>query len=446
MASTHLYEGKPPPHDLDAEAAVLATVLLVSESFDAVVDLLQPQSFYSESHRQIFEAAAACRNAGQPIDIVTVGSHLKATDRLGQVGGMAYMTEILNAVPAVSNVRAYAKIVAETCRLRQTAELLHRSVGQIYAGIEDTQSFLDDVAGRVQALSEHRNDDTMQSIAHFAAIAMAENANEGPSTTSVLTGLRDFDRETGGLFDGDLIVVAGRPGMGKSALAFQWLGVVADAGIGASGFSIEMRGEEIANRQMCGWARVPISRIRARQLTFEDRRKLAAAAAHISRLAHYQIDPTKVGVQDMRSKLRKRVRELAKVGKRLGIVVVDYLQIMKPPHGAQNREQEISETTRELKAMAKEFKVPIVALSQLNRSVESRADKRPQMSDLRESGAIEQDADSIIFVYRDEYYDREKSPGEAELIVAKNRHGPTGTVHVGFHKDTTTFHDLENHQ
>ncbi|HLK35134.1 MAG TPA: replicative DNA helicase [Polyangiaceae bacterium] len=464
-------EARVPPHDLDAEAAVLSSVMVDPLAFDKVSELLRPEHFYSEAHRRIFEACVELSSAGQPVDVVQVATWLRDRERLPQVGGMAYLTEVLNAAPAVANVGAYARTIHEKWRVRQLILTCQRVTAQGYAGYGEAQVFIDSAEQAVYDIARTRETSSVQTLREamqetFRRITKA--TERGARITGIATGFDRYDRITSGLHDGELTIVAARPGMGKTSFVLNLAANVAspqqlegshdpnerweEPGHGVVFFSLEMPSEQIANRLLCAEARVDVSRVRTGMLTPSDWSKLTQAAAHLATLNIWVDDSAALSVLDVRSKVRRLQAEFDRVDaatgdrkQRIGVIVVDYLQLMRGREYTQSREQEISEISRGLKQLAKELALPVIALSQLNRAVETRGEKskRPQLSDLRESGAIEQDADNICFIYRDDYYNKESADQNvAELIVAKQRNGPTDTVRVRFDKQYTRFDNL----
>ncbi len=473
-AESMAIEGRVPPHDLDAEAAVLSAVMLDKLAFDKVAEFLEPPHFYSEAHRRIFEACVEMSREGKTPDVVQVATWLRDHDRLAQVGGMPYLTEVLSAAPAVANVVAYGKTIHEKWRVRQLILACQRVTAQGYAGYGDAQHFIDgaeqavyDIARTRESTSVHLLRDVMRET--FKRI---EKANaRGARITGIPTGFDRYDRMTSGLHDGELTIIAARPGMGKTSLVLNMAANVAspqqlesardpndrweEPGYGVLVFSLEMPREQIVNRMLCSEARVDVSRVRTGMLAPSDWQKLTQAAAHLGSLNVWVDDAPALSILELRSKVRRVQAEFDRVDEatgekkqRIGLVVVDYLQLMKGRDYVNSREQEISEISRGLKQLAKELSIPVMALSQLNRAVETRGEKskRPQLSDLRESGAIEQDADNICFIYRDAYYNKESmDAGDrnvAELIIAKQRNGPTDTVKVRFDAQYTRFDNL----
>ncbi|HVU01562.1 MAG TPA: replicative DNA helicase [Polyangiaceae bacterium] len=465
--------GRVPPHDLDAEAAVLSAVLLSNEAFDEVSDVLRPEHFYSDANRKVFEAVIELQTAGRPVDVVTVATWLRDRDRLAAVGGTPYLAQLTDAIPAVAHVPAYARVVREKWRVRQLISTCQRFAAEGYAGCEDVQVFIDQAEQAVFDIARVPENTAVRPVheaIHGAFEILVAASKRGEGITGVPTGFDRLDRKCAGLHKGDLYIVAGRPGMGKTSFVLNIavnvasprrvrqldsedrLGAeVEQPGWGVGFFSLEMPREQLASRLLAVEARVDVSRIRSGNIKHEDWNKLTDAAARIGRLPIWLDDTPALGLLDLRAKIRRLKAEIARKAtggpeaQDLGLVVIDYLQLMQGRRDAASREQEISELSRGLKQLAKEMGVPVMALSQLNRSVETRTtkDKRPQLSDLRESGAIEQDADAIIFIYRDDYYNQESTErGVAEIILAKQRNGPTGTVKVRFSAEFTRFDNL----
>lgn len=442
-----------PPHDLDAEAAVISAVLLKPDTFDVLAPVLRAEQFYSPANRRIWEAFVALSAADKPVDMLTVQSWLATRKQLQAVGGSKYLAEILDKVPAAFNVEAYAAIVSGKWRMRQVISAAQEIAAEGYTSGDDPQVFCDSAEQRIYDLARVEQSSTLQHIKgvmHSAFTAIHGAHQRGEGLLGQRTGFTRLDKLTGGMRGGDLIIVAGRPGMGKSAFAMN-VAVNAAASrtapaTGVAVFSLEMPREQLAVRMACSDARVDLARMRDGALQQADWSHLTASSGHLSRLPLWIDDASDVSLLELRAKVR-RLRAMApQFGARLGLVVIDYLQLMSGNPKARSREQQIAEISRGLKKLAKDLDVPVMALSQLNRSVETRGskDKRPQLSDLRESGAIEQDADMVLFVHRQEYYEPENNEvrGLAELIVAKQRNGPTGRIRVRFNKACTRFDDL----
>jgi replicative DNA helicase len=460
-------DGRIPPNDLDAEAAILSAILIDPGAIDKVLEFLRAEHFYSEAHRRIFEAALELREKGQPVDYIQVSSYLRDRERLQQVGGMPFLTELLNVAPALANVEAYARTVFEKSRVRQIILAAQRVVAEGYVDYGEAQSFIDRAE---QSIYQIARTGSSSSVEHIRPILirsfekMQAAAQNGSWVTGVPTGFDRYDRLTSGLHEGDLSIVAARPGMGKTSFVLNIAQNVSRPrvvespdqpgkrsevpGVAVMVFSLEMPREQLTNRMLASEARVDVSKMRSRALTTEDWAKLTTAAALLSKLPIYIDDTPSVTLLEVRAKMRRLIAEYERKtdGTRVGLLIIDYLQLMKGRDGVTSREQEISEISRGLKGLAKELKLPVIALSQLNRAVESRSEKskRPLLSDLRESGAIEQDADNIIFIYRDDYYNKEESEeqGIAEIILAKHRNGATDTVKVRFEREYTRFSNL----
>jgi replicative DNA helicase len=466
--------GRVPPHDLDAEAAVLSAVLLSAEAFDQVQEILSPEHFYSEANRRIFEAVLDLASIGRPIDIVTVAGWLRDRERIAQIGGTPYLAQLADATPAVAHVEHHAKAIREKWRVRQLIATCQRFAAEGYGDYGEVQGFIDQAEQAVFDIARIPEGTTIVPVKdaiHGAFQILAEAAKRGGAVTGIPTGFVQLDKKCAGLHSGDLYIVAGRPGMGKTSFVLNLAVNVAlprkqeiadpsdpyaeagieEPGYGVAFFSLEMPREQLASRLLAVEARVDVSRIRSGDMRREDWNKLTDAAARLGRLPLWLDDTPALTLLDLRAKVRRLQADLKRGGEgvapaqKLGLVVVDYLQLMQGRRDVASREQEISELSRGLKQLAKEMSVPVMALSQLNRSVETRTtkDKRPLLSDLRESGAIEQDADTIVFIYRDEYYFRDSpDKGIAELIIAKQRNGPTGTVKTKFTSEYTRFDNL----
>jgi replicative DNA helicase len=477
--------GRVVPHNLEAEAAVLSAILLDREALDLVLELLAKEHFYSTANELVFEACSALASSGSPIDVVSVAAWLRDREQIQKIGGVRYLAQLVDATPAVAHVEAHAKVVKEKWRLRELIRTCQKYAAEGYGDVGETQQFIDDAEQAIYdiARTETRTSTVLLADAlkdTFEAINAA--AKRGDHVSGVPTGYTDLDKRLAGLHDGDLLIVAARPGMGKSSLVLNIATNIASPelapekdgerrierpGDGVALFSLEMPNEQLSLRMVCSEARIDISKARGGWLSIEDWGRLTSAAGQLAQLPIWIDDTPALGLLDLRSKVRRLQAEAAKrkcIGcngggrdsdgdcylcggagvypLRLGMVGVDYLQLMSASGKKQNREQDVSELSRGLKAVAKELSVPVVALSQLNRGVEIRKDKRPMLVDLRESGAIEQDADTIVFIFRPEYYEKGDQPGIAELIVAKQRNGPTGTTRTRFTGSYTRFDNL----
>ncbi len=436
--------GRVPPQSIEAEEAVLGGVLVDNRALDQAVEILNPEDFYREAHRRIFMALIDLDERGEPSDVITITEALKRRGDLDSVGGAAAVAELVDRTSTSSNVGFYAKIVRDKSILRRLVETGSDIAQRASAGASDVGELLDQAEQGVLDIANKR----MRPFARLEEIIVTtvgqiEEMYKNPDAlTGIPTGLIELDKLTSGFQPADLIILAGRPSMGKSALATN-IGQYAAAHTGkAVGlFSLEMSKESLVMRMLCGQARIDSSKIRTGTLSDEDFPRLAMAAGELADLPFYIDDSPGLSALELRAKARRLKRENEERG--IGLIIVDYLQLMHAHRQTDNREQEISLISRSLKALAKELSVPVIALSQLNRAVESRADKRPMMSDLRESGAIEQDADLIAFVYRDDFYNK-ASPdqGVAEVIIAKQRNGATGTARLAFRKEFTSFENL----
>jgi replicative DNA helicase len=467
--------GRVPPHDLDAEAAVLSAVLLNREALDRVLEILKPEHFYSDANGRIYEAAVALAQAGTPIDIISVASYLRDRERIQQIGGPSYLAQLADATPAVAHVNAHAQAVYEKWRLRSLIATCQRVAAEGYGDVGTVQEFIDGAEQSIYELARTSQVSSVQLLKYALTTAFQQinaAAERGDRITGISTGYEKLDAKTAGLHSGDLTIIAARPGMGKTSFVLNMAVNVAsprtvsspgpgeqgygverqEPGFGVCVFSLEMPREQLAVRMVCSEGRVDVGKVRQGFLQQDDWRKLTEAASYLSTLPIWIDDTSALGILELRAKVRRIQAEYNREAtptspeSKVGLVVVDYLQLMKGRDGVNSREQEISEISRGLKQLAKELGVPVIALSQLNRAVETRTtkDKRPQLSDLRESGAIEQDADTIIFIYRDEYYNAEttNAKGIAELLISKQRNGPTGKVLTRFTASCTRFDNL----
>lgn len=438
-----------PPHSIEAESSVLGGLLLDNAAWDRISDVVTANDFYRYEHRAVFESVSALVNAGKPADVITVYEHLQSTGKAEEVGGLSYLNALAQYVPGVGNIRRYAEIVRDRSILRR----LVSTSEEISANAFNTQgrpvsSILDEAEQKIFNIGEEgartrQGFQSMDSLVVSLLDRVQEMADNPNDVTGVPTGFYDLDRLTAGLQAGDLVVLAGRPSMGKTALAINMAEHVAlNEGLPVAVFSMEMGAAQLAVRIVGSIGRIDQSRLRTGKLTDDEWPRLSEAIEKLRTISLY-IDES-AGLTP--GELRANARRLARQCGQLGLVVVDYLQLMSGSQGSEgeNRATELGEISRGLKMLAKELQCPVIALSQLNRSVESRPDKRPMMSDLRESGAIEQDADIIMFIYRDEYYTKDacKEPGVAEVIIAKQRNGPTGMVKLAFLNKITKFESL----
>jgi len=434
---------KIPPQNLDAEQSVLGAMLIDKEAVVKAVEFLRPRDFYRDANGLIFEAMGRLFDRGEAVDLITLSEELRHSGLLDQIGGVAYVAGLANAVPTSANVEHYARIVEEKSLLRTLINVSTRIAQMGYEAEEDTVSLIDRAEQMIFEISQRKAHSGFMALKNVLMQTFEQieflHQNKG-GITGVPSGFADLDRLTSGFQPSDLIIVAARPSMGKTALC---LNIAQHASVRkkmpVAVFSLEMSREQLVTRMLCGEAMVDQQKVRTGTLSDEDWQKLTRAASPLSQAPLYIDDSPGVTVMEMRAKCRRLKAEHG-----LAMVVIDYLQLMQGNRRTENRQQEISEISRSLKALAREIQAPVIALSQLSRAVEQRTEKKPMMSDLRESGSLEQDADLVMFIYRDEYYKQEESekPGIAEIIVAKQRNGPVGSVELGFLKEYTKFVNL----
>lgn len=432
-----------PPHNEDAERSLLGAVMLDNRVLDELLTRVSPEDFWREPHRHIFRAMSELYGRGEPIDVITLADYLLAEDRLEAVGGPNFLARLSTEVPSAANAGQYAEIVRRKSSLRQFIHTADGLVHDAYADVSDVDQFMDDVERKLFSITQagvKKDYASMREViqAAFTQIEALHNKNE--HITGVPSGFADLDEITAGWQASDLIIVAARPAMGKTSFT---LNMAAHSAlvrkIPCAFFSLEMSNEQLAIRLLCSEARVDQSKLRRGNLNDQEWAKLIKAAGALSDAKIFLDDTPSLPIMEFRSKCRRMKAEHD-----IGIIFVDYLQLMRGTAATTNsREQEISEISRNLKAVAKELNVPIIALAQLNRGVESRTDKRPIMSDLRESGAIEQDADIITFIYRDEVYNPDtEDKGVAEIIIVKHRNGSIGSMRLRFFGPITRFENL----
>ena len=430
-----------PPHSIEAEESVLGAVLLSSDAANIALERLHAEDFYRPAHQQIFEAVRKLFDTHEPIDAVTVSEVLRRDGTLERIGGVESLTRILDAVPTASNIDYYAGIVDEHA-LRRRLMRVGGDIGSLAGHLtEPITDVIDQAEQAVFQVAERRVGEGLTSIDPLLgpAIERAEELQRlGSDVTGIATGYKDLDRKLAGLHPTNLIIIAARPGMGKTALALNIAQNVAQRDIPVAIFSLEMSREEIVSRMLCAQGRIDSQRLRTGQLSEADFTKLSNAASSLYKKPVYVDDSPGLTVTEIRAKSRRLKRRPG-----LGLVIVDYLQLMQGS-GGENRQQEIALISRSLKNLARELEVPIIAVSQLNRSLEQREDKRPRLGDLRESGAIEQDSDVVMFIYRDEYYSPERIEvkGLAEVVIAKHRQGAVGKITMTFLPEFTLFADM----
>ena len=420
------------PQAIEAEQAVLGAMLSSKEAVSKALEWLDQEHFYKTAHVKIFQVMTKLFSEGEPIDTISVIDRLKKNKDLEAVGGAYYVTGLVESVPTVANVESYAKIVLEKAMLRELILVSHNLSKDAYDAHQDVDEILDEAERAIFAISQRRLRGGFQHINPILVetFERLDRIHSKPgSVTGVPSGLLDLDEITSGFQQGELIVVAGRPGMGKTALALTILRNAAiDHKIPVGMFSLEMANHQLAQRLLTAEARVDSHLARTGKLSREQWQKLSLSVGDLAKAPIHLDDTPAISVLELRAKARR-----LKTEKEIGLLAVDYMQLMQGPRGAESRQQEISIISRSLKALAKELDIPVLALSQLSRAVENRSDHRPQLSDLRESGAIEQDADVVIFLYRPFLYTRDEDDrGKAQIIVAKQRNGPTGTVDVTF--------------
>ncbi|MGB5833516.1 MAG: replicative DNA helicase [Thiohalocapsa sp.] len=445
-----VYEGlRIPPHNLQAEQSLLGALMLENSTWELVADKVKEEDFYRQEHRLVFRAVALLADGDQPFDVVTLAEALEKRKLLDDIGGMPYLAEIDRNTASAANAVHYARIVRFNSVLRQLVkagtditDLAFDTQGRTEAEILDVaETKVFKIAEQLNRGSGFRH---IEDLLKLAVDKIDELFHRDEPITGLPSGFIDFDRKTSGLQPADLVIVAGRPSMGKTSFAMNMAENVAiKTGHGVAVFSMEMPGDSLAMRMMSSLGQIDQHRVRSGRLSDEDWPRLTSAVTMLSQAPMYIDDTPALSPTELRARVRRLQRDMKRDEKDLGMVVIDYLQLMQSSTEGENRATEISAISRSLKSLAKELHVPVVALSQLNRSLEGRPNKRPVMSDLRESGAIEQDADLIVFIYRDEVYN-EDSPdkGIAEIIIGKQRNGPIGTVKLAFLGQYTKFENL----
>lgn len=441
MSSTFI--DRIPPQNIEAERSTIGSMLLEKEAIFRAVELLKPDDFYKEAHRIIYQTVVELTNRNEPVDLVTVTEDLRQKNQLDSVGGVPYLTGLVNAVPTAANIEYYARIVEEKALLRALIHSASTIVSQGYEGAEEIDKILDQAEQSIFKVTQRRSSRGyvfLKDILNEAFERIERLFETKGGVTGIPTGYADLDRITAGLQPSDLIILAARPSMGKTTFA---LNIAEHAAIELKVpvivFSLEMGKEQLAMKMLCSEAGVDNQRLRTGSLVESDWPKLSRALGRLGEAKMYIDDTPGVSVMEVRAKARRIKAEGG-----LGMIVIDYLQLMQHRGKSESRQQEVSEISRSLKALARELHVPVIALSQLSRAVEQRTSKVPGLADLRESGSLEQDADIVCFLYRDEYYnpDSEKK-GIAELIIAKHRNGPLGSVEFFFQKECSKFVGLE---
>ena len=442
------------PHDSEAEKAVLGAVFLDPEAIIDASDVLQPDDFYEHANRIVFQAMLNISDREEVIDPVTLQDELKKNNQVDDIGGIAYVTELSMATPTAAHVTYYAKIVKRKAILRNLISTSQRIIQNAIEGSDDVTDILDDAESQIMGVSQDNASGGFKSIHDVLNTAMEEiNSipDDGNMVTGLPSGFSELDKMTTGFHDDELIILAARPGVGKTAFALnvaQFVGLKTDKTVAM--FSLEMGAEQLVQRMLASEGLIDSQHLRTGQLTDEEWRKLVVAAGSLDNTSIYVDDTPGIKMSEIRAKARR----LAKEKGNLGLIVIDYLQLIEGPR-SESRQQEVSAISRQLKKLAKELHIPVIALSQLSRSVEQRQDKRPVLSDIRESGSIEQDADIVAFLYRDDYYrderdeddegevEAEEDNGEVEVIIEKNRSGTRGTVKLMFSKPYNRFSNLD---
>ncbi len=440
-------EGRVPPQAVDVEMAVLGAMLLEKGALAKAIEILDESCFYKPAHQRIFEAMTALFERSEPVDLITLIDELRRRAELEKIGGEFYLTELTTKVTSAANVEYHAHIVLEKALMRQLIVSSSEVISRAYNETEDALDLLDEAEQKIFQISEQRMKKsfvTMNTAVHSTMEMIESIHGKHSGVTGVPSAFTEVDNYTGGFQKSDLIIVAGRPSQGKTAFVLSVArnaSIIHDVPVGF--FSLEMSSQQLVLRLICAEARVDAHSVRTGRLPEDEWRKLSTSVGKLYKAKIFIDDTPALSVLEIRAKARR-----LKAEHNVGLIVVDYLQLMQGPKNAQSREQEISTISRSLKALAKEINIPVVALSQLNRAVEARGDKRPVLADLRESGAIEQDADVVLFVHRPEMYNimndenNESTEGIAEIIIGKQRNGPTGTARMAFIKQYARFENL----
>ncbi len=433
-----------PPHSIEAEESILSAILIDNTALLDVLEILSPKDFYRLAHEKIFSAVVDLFNKDEPVDLVTLSNRLREKGQLEEVGGAVFLARLVDTVPLAVNAAHYAKIIHDKAILRRLIEKTNAISKRCLEDLGSVEEILDFAERAVFEVSEKRHRQSFYPISALidkSIDALEERQGNKALITGVPTGFTLFDNLTSGLQKSDLIIVAGRPSMGKTALALNIArNAAVEAKVASAIFSLEMSKEQLAMRMLCAEARIDSSRLRSGFFSKEDWVNLTNAAGVLSEAPVYIDDTPNISVLEIRAKARRLKMEV-----NLGLIVIDYLQLMRSHYMAERRDLEISEISRSFKALAKELELPVLAISQLNRKLEERVDKRPQLADLRESGALEQDADVVAFIYRDEVYNKDENnpnKGKAELLLSKQRNGPTGVVPLTFLTAYTRFENL----
>ncbi|WP_077620092.1 replicative DNA helicase [Bacillus sinesaloumensis] len=439
-----IFADRIPPQNIEAEQAVLGAIFLEPSSLTLASELLIPEDFYRTAHQKIFDAMLNLSDKGEPVDLVTVTSELADAKILDEIGGVSYLSDLAGSVPTAANIEYYAKIIEEKSILRRLIRTATTIATDGYSREDEVEALLGEAEKNIMEVANRKNAGAFQNIKDVL-VQTYDNIetlhNRVGDITGIPTGFAELDRMTAGFQRNDLIIVAARPSVGKTAFALniaQNVATKTDENVAI--FSLEMGAEQLVMRMLCAEGNINAQNLRTGSLTPEDWSKLTMAMGSLSNSGIYIDDTPGIRISEIRSKCRRLKQESG-----LGMILIDYLQLIQGSgRSGENRQQEVSEISRSLKALARELKVPVIALSQLSRGVEQRQDKRPMMSDIRESGSIEQDADIVAFLYRDDYYDKEsENKNIIEIIIAKQRNGPVGTVSLAFVKEYNKFVNLE---
>jgi replicative DNA helicase len=431
------------PHNPEAERTVLGAILVDNQAFNSAAEILNREDFYREAHRRIFDAMAALAERSQPIDLVTLKDELHRQSALEAVGGASYLAGLVDGVPRITSVEHWSRIIKEKAVVRNLIHAGNRIVHACYEGEDEAATLLDRAEKSIFDIAERRiraGFVSMREIVKESFRTIDQLSQSKEVVTGLATGFVDIDEITSGLQKGDLVIVAGRPAMGKTSFCLNVAQHVAlRVGETVGLFSLEMSKEQLALRLLCADARIDAHKLRTGKLNEKDWARLAKAYTDLSQSKLFIDDSATISPLEMRAKCRRLKAEFG-----LGLVIVDYLQLVTAAGRVENRQQELSAISRSMKGLAKELSCPVIALSQLSRAPEARTDRRPQLSDLRESGAIEQDADIVMFIYREEEYKpSDENRGVAEIIIGKQRNGPTGSRKLAFIKEFTRFENLE---
>lgn len=435
---------KLPPHNLDAEESIISAILIDNSTLLDIIEILSPEDFYKSSHQKIFSAITDLFANNEPVDLVTLSNKLKETGQLTDIGGATYLARIIDTVPLAVNAKHYAKIIHDKASLRRLIEKANTIYNRCFEDQGNVDELIDFAESSIFEIAESKTQKSFHPIRDLV-VSNIETLEERQGNKSLLTGVPSgyayLDKMTSGFQNSDLIILAARPSMGKTAFALNIArNAAVDSNIPVAIFSLEMSKEQLSMRLLTAEARIDSARLRGGFFSKDDWVKLTGAAGVLEEAPIFIDDSPDISPLEIRAKARR-----LKMDRGLGLIIIDYLQLMKVRQSMERRDLEISEISRLLKGLAKELNVPVIALSQLNRMLEQRSDKRPMLSDLRESGALEQDADVVAFIYRDEVYNKDENnpnKGKAEIILGKQRNGPVGTVSLTFLKSYTRFEDM----